>query len=208
MTTIAAYYGYEEALAARKRIANSIPPEAYDAMRQAAELNQRISEILAPAQEQLSQLQELITLASKTDIKIASALNRINNEITDHPVESFVKFADAVDNFPESNFDYPDHESRKLSDGNEQRDYSAKNSSTSDNVKIFIKKQMDQFKNENSILKPEKPDIEKCFIFFKLLFHSICVLFVVLGTYDQTLAIAYIEVVIAVIDDILAFKNK
>ena len=57
---------------------------------------------------------ELIALTSNFDIKITSTLNRINNEITHHPVESFVKLVDTVDDLPESNFDHSNHESRKF----------------------------------------------------------------------------------------------
>lgn len=67
MTTITTHYSYEEALAASTRIVNSIPPEAYEAMRQASQTHQRITESLAPAQEQLSQIQKLIdTVVTKT----------------------------------------------------------------------------------------------------------------------------------------------
>lgn len=208
MTTITTHYSYEEALEDIARIMNYIPPEARKAMQLASQANQQITEALAPIQEQLSQLQELIALTSNFDIKITSTLNRINNEITHHPVESFVKLVDTVDDLPESNFDHSNHESRKFT----RNSYSGCNDTEADstryNVKLFIKKQIDQFKKDNSIEEIKVPDIEYCFKFFNLLFHSICVLFVVFGTYDQLAAATFIELVINAIDDALDLKNK
>lgn len=140
VTTITTHYSYEEALEDVARITNRIPPEARKAMQLASQANQQITEALAPIQEQLSQLQELIAFTSNFDIKIASTLNRINNEIIHYPVESFVKLADTVDDLPESNFDHSNHESRKFT----RNSYSGCNDTEADstryNVKLFIKK--------------------------------------------------------------------
>ncbi|OYS69223.1 hypothetical protein [Limosilactobacillus reuteri] len=139
MTTITTHYSYEEALEDVARITNYIPPEVRKAMQLASRANQQITEALAPIQEQLSQLQELIAFTSNFDIKIASTLNRINNEIIHYPVESFVKLADTVDDLPESNFDHSNHKSRKFT----RNSYSGCNDTEADstryNVKLFIK---------------------------------------------------------------------
>ena len=187
MTTITTHSNYEEALEDVARITNRIPPEARKAMQLASQANQQITEALAPIQEQLSQLQELISLTSNFDIKITSTLNRINNEITHHPVESFIKLADTVDDLSESNFDHSNHERRKFTRNSYSGCNDAEADSTRYNVKLFIKKQIDQFKKDNSIEEIKVPDVDYCFKFFKFLFHSICVLFVVFRSLSHLL---------------------
>lgn len=207
MTIIATYYSYEEVLETAARIANSIPPETLNAMQMVSEAAQQISEALAPVQEQYFHIQELITLVSRTDIKTASALNRINNEITDHPVESFVKLADAVEDFPESDFNYPDHESWKSARNSYPSNNDVEENSTFYNIRIFVKKQINQFKKEYPIEEIKVPDIEYCFNFFKFLFHSINTLCLIYGVYNDTFAYVFIEAVITNIDDILDLKK-
>lgn len=208
VTTITTHYSYEEALEDVARITNYIPPEARKAMQLASQANQQITEALAPIQEQLSQLQELLAFTSNFDIKIASTLNRINNEIIHYPVESFVKLADTVDDLPESNFDHSNHESRKFT----RNSYSGCNDTEADstryNVKLFIKKQIDQFKKDNSIEEIKVPDVDYCFKFFKLLFHSINTLCIIYGVYNDAFAYVLIEAIITNIDDILDFRDK
>ncbi|RMX24395.1 hypothetical protein C5O77_10075 [Limosilactobacillus reuteri] len=208
VTTITTHYSYEEALEDVARITNYIPPEARKAMQLASQANQQITEALAPIQEQLSQLQELISLTSNFDIKIASTLNRINNEITYHPVESFVKLADTVDDLSEPNFDHSNHESRKFTRNSYSGCNNAEADSTRYNVKLFIKKQIDQFKKDNSIEEIKVPDVDYCFKFFKLLFHTINTLCIIYGVYNDTFAYVLIEAIITNIDDILDFRDK
>lgn len=208
MPTITTSYSYKEALETAARITNSIPPEAYKAMQLASRANQQISEALAPIQEQLSQLQESVALASNFDIKIASTLNRITNEITHYPVESFVKLADTVDDLPESNFNHSNHESRKFTRYSYSGCNDAEADSTRYNVKIFIKKQIDQFKRDNSVEEIKVPDVDYCFKFFKLLFHTINTLCIIYGVYNDTFAYVFIEAIITNIDDILDLKNN
>nr|WP_278772509.1 hypothetical protein [Limosilactobacillus mucosae] len=200
---------YEETLSESYRIADCIPQGTFEAIQSLAIVSQQISETLAPVQKQLLQLEKLFDSRHLSDIRISSTLNRIGNEIAIKPVDSFIKLSETVDNFSESKFDIVGNDSsERVRNSRKKGDYNRENPSVSDNVKVFLKSQLDKFQHENSILKAEKPDVEKCFGFFKFLFHSLFVLFVVIGANDQAIAFTFIEAVLNVIDDVLSLNKK
>lgn len=200
---------YEKTLSESYRIANCIPQGTFEAIQSLAIVSQKISETLVPVQKQLLQLEKLIDSSNLSDIRISSTLNRIGNEISIKPVDSFIKLSETVDDFSESKFDIVgDDSSKHVRNSHKKGDYNSENPSVSDNVKVFLKSQLDKFQHENPILKAEKPDVEKCFGFFKFLFHSLFVLFVVIGANDQAIAFTFIEAVLNVIDDVLSLNKK
>ena len=194
---------YINSLEAVSKALNSIPLETFKALNMASTAMQQVSSSLLQVENALSS-----SLVALNDIKINSALSNIYNEVSTSPVDSFVKLSNTVDDFTEPNINQSDNGSGQLSTNSNDCENSSEQNSPTKNVYAFIKSQIEQFKEEQSIKQVEIPDVETCFNFFKFLFHTINTLFLVIGVYDQPAAYAFVEAIITNLDDIFDLRKS